>query len=192
VFATASEVVLFTTADGTRVLFSATDAAAAAAALRERDTGSFALAPPTAAAPPLTLGLLSLLLLAVTALLVSIYRAMSRTTFVVSDAGLRIRGMFPGRPLAHRELRLDAARVVDLTEERGLRVSLRTWGAGMPGYVAGWCRLRDGQRALVQLTNRRRVLYLPTTLGYSLLLSSDDADVLLAALREHAASSSPA
>ncbi len=183
VFLTGSKVVLLTARDGTRVLFSAAAAEAAADRLRDGGTGSFAIAPPAGSLLWFVLGLSALLVLPIAGLLFAIGRAMVRTDFVVSDRGLRIRGMFPGRALPRAELRLDAARVVDLDTERALRVRIRTWGAGLPGYVAGWCRLRNGEKALVQLTARRPVLYLPTTRGHSLLLSCDDAGGLLAALR---------
>jgi hypothetical protein len=57
-----------------------------------------------------------------------------------------------------------------------------------PGYAAGWFRLRNGQRALLYVTTRRRVLYVPTNAGYALLLSPADADGMLADLRRRAGS----
>ena len=59
---------------------------------------------------------------------------------------------------------------------------MRTWGTGLPGYQSGWFRLRNGERALVYLTDRRKAVYVPTALGYSLLLSPDDPGAFLSAL----------
>jgi hypothetical protein len=64
-----------------------------------------------------------------------------------------------------------------------LRPRSRRLGTGLPGYAAGWFRLNNGERALVYLTRPKPVLYVPTTLGYSLLLSPQDPENLLAAIR---------
>jgi hypothetical protein len=55
-------------------------------------------------------------------------------------------------------------------------------GTGLPGYQSGWFRLANGESALVYLTDRSKAVHIPTTLGYSLLLSPDDPDGFLAAL----------
>jgi hypothetical protein len=52
----------------------------------------------------------------------------------------------------------------------------------MPGYQSGWFRLKNGEKALLYLTDRSRAVYVPTTAGYSVLLSPDDPDGFLKAL----------
>ena len=44
-------------------------------------------------------------------------------------------------------------------------------GTGLPGYQAGWFRLRNGDRALVYLTDRSKAVYVQTTDGYGVMLS---------------------
>jgi hypothetical protein len=56
----------------------------------------------------------------------------------------------------------------------------------MPGYAAGWFRLRNGERALTYLTTRDRVAYVPVSDGYVLLLSVRNADALIADLKQRA------
>ena len=53
----------------------------------------------------------------------------------------------------------------------------------MPGYQAGWLRLKNGERALVYLTDKTRAVYIPTTEDYSVLVSPDEPDAFLSALR---------
>jgi hypothetical protein len=60
-------------------------------------------------------------------------------------------------------------------------------GTGLPGYRAGWFRLKNGERALVYLTDDRRAVYVPTTAGYSVLVSPGEPDQFLAALRQASA-----
>jgi hypothetical protein len=56
----------------------------------------------------------------------------------------------------------------------------------LPGYQSGWFRLVNGQRALVYVTSWHRVLYVPTSAGYSLLLSPQDPEGMLRELQLHA------
>jgi hypothetical protein len=184
VFATGATVVVAPLRDGTVLLFGATDVEAAAAALRDGGVGDYPLAPPTSGGLWLVFTLGAFLLLPTGVLLFFLGRAATRTRVELERGTLRIRGMFPGKPTSIAALRLDDARIVDLTRDRALRPRIRTWGAGMPGFLAGWCRLANGEKALAQLTRRDRVLYLPTRLGHSLLLSVADPETLLAVLRE--------
>ena len=59
----------------------------------------------------------------------------------------------------------------------------KTNGVGLPGYQAGWFRLRRGGKALLFVTDRTRVVFVPTNEGYSVLLSVPDPDVFLRTLR---------
>jgi hypothetical protein len=98
----------------------------------------------------------------------------SRTAkFELSPTGLRLRGDLYGRKLPASQLRGGAARVVDLDQDRALRPRRRTMGTALPGYRAGWFRLANGEKALLYVTDPRQVVYVPTRVGYSLLLSVD-------------------
>lgn len=103
--------------------------------------------------------------------------------FEVSPAGLRLRGDLYGRLIPATALRTEAARAVDLRAEAALQPVSRTGGTAVPGYRAGWFRLRNGERALLYLTDPTRVAYVPTRAGYSVLLSVADPAALLASLR---------
>lgn len=112
-------------------------------------------------------------------------------TFEVSPTGLRLRGDFYGRAVPIEHIRVDEVRRVDLSAGGELRPTLRTWGTGLPGYQSGWFRLANGDRALLYLTDRTRAIYVPTTDGYSLLLSPTDPDAFMAALRAASSSHRP-
>jgi hypothetical protein len=111
-----------------------------------------------------------------------------RERFVLSDAGLEFRGDVYGPRLRWAALRVAEARVVDLAREPALRPRSRRMGTGLPGYAAGWFRLTNGERALLYVTTRERVLYVPTQAGYALLLSPSDPDGMLADLRRRVGS----
>ena len=127
--------------------------------------------------------ILALMAFAIGMLAVTIIGSRS-ARFEVGAEGLRLRGDLYGRLIPRSELRLDAARRVNLAGERVLQPTRRTFGTGLPGYQAGWFRLRSGEKALLYLTDRSRAVYIPTTAGYSLLLSPVDPDGFLGRLRD--------
>jgi hypothetical protein len=106
--------------------------------------------------------------------------------FEVSADGLRLRGDLYGRLIPAKSLRLDAARAIDLSTEPTFAPSFRTVGTALSGYRAGWFRLRDGEKALLYVTDPTHVAYVPTTEGYAVLLSVADPDALIASLRRNA------
>lgn len=143
---------------------------------------AFAIAP-ASARPLWVLVPVGVLLLAVVAALTISMLAARRATFEVSNQGLRLRGDFYGRLIPLEHLRVADARRVDFATSPDLRPGMRTMGTGMPGYQSGWFRLRNGESALLYLTDRRKAVLVPTTLGYSVLLSPNQPDEFLATLR---------
>ena len=122
-------------------------------------------------------------LLGAMALIATSVRGAHAASFEILPEGLRLRGDLYGRMIPKAQLRVDLARRVDVTRDTELRPTWRRMGTGLPGYQAGWFRLRNGDKALLYLTDRTRAVYLPTTAGYGLLLSPADPDAFLARLR---------
>ncbi len=102
--------------------------------------------------------------------------------FEVSPEGLRIRGDLYGRLIPADQLRGETAKRVDFVAAPELQPRRRTMGTGLPGYQAGWFRLRNGEKALLYLTDRSRAVYISTSAGYSVLISPKDPDAFLSAL----------
>lgn len=138
---------------------------------------------PADARPFWVLVLVAVVIVAALALLITTTLGSRTSRFEVSSAGLRLRGDLYGRLIPIQQLRLEGARRVVLEREAELQPKRRTMGTGLPGYQAGWFRLRNGEKALLYLTDQSRAVYIPTTLGYSVLLSPLDPDAFLAALR---------
>jgi len=101
----------------------------------------------------------------------------------VNSTSLRIRGDLWGRKIPLEAIRVDEAEIVDLSRRTELVPRWRTLGTGLPGYASGWFRLNNGERALAVLTTRQEVVYLPTRLGYSLLLSVEEPRALIDRIR---------
>lgn len=103
--------------------------------------------------------------------------------FEVSAEGLRLRGDFYGRLVPASEIRTTEARRLDLGREPDYAPRIRTMGTALPGYRSGWFRLKNGEKALLYLTDRTRAVLIPTTNNYSIILSPNDPDALLAAIK---------
>jgi len=103
--------------------------------------------------------------------------------FEVSPAGVRLHGDWYGRTIPAGQIRGQDAKRVNFATEPELAPKWRTMGTGLPGYQAGWFRLKNGEKALLYLTDRSRAVYVPTTAGYSLLLSPADPDAFVSAIR---------
>lgn len=110
-------------------------------------------------------------------------RGATTSRFELSDAGLRLRGDLYGRMIPASALRGGASRIVDLTNTRELQPRWRTMGTAFPSYRAGWFKLRNGEKALLYLTDSHRAVYVPTTRGYSLLLSPEQPERFVERLR---------
>lgn len=106
-----------------------------------------------------------------------------RSRVEVDEAGIRLHGDMYGRFIPRAALRTKEVRAVDLDREPALQPASRRFGTGLPGYSSGWFRLQNGEKALVYLTDRSRVVYIPTTQGFSVLVSTDKPERLVAALR---------
>jgi hypothetical protein len=144
---------------------------------------SFPIAPGSSAGLWLIVGVVVVVLGIVTGVMMTTISGARSSRFEVTDSGLQLRGDFYGRFIPASELKPADARRVDLNATSDLRPRRRSMGTGLPGYQAGWFRLQNGERALVYLTDRRRAVYIPTSAGYALLLSPEDPDAFLAALR---------
>lgn len=136
-----------------------------------------------AGAPAIIFGIVAVVLIALLCFLGSFVYASRRVRFEVSPEGLAIRGDLYGRRIPADSLLREQAKAVDLTLEQGCRPVARTNGAGFPGYGSGWFRLGDGNQALIFVTDKRRVVYLPTRAGYIVLLSVAEPAKFLEALR---------
>ena len=65
-----------------------------------------------------------------------------------------------------------------------LKPARRTNGIGLPGYSEGWFKLANGERALLFVSDKVNVVYIPTREGYSVLLSTANHEEFLESLNK--------
>ena len=133
---------------------------------------------------PVTIILVALVMTIV--LLGASLRAARTATFELSPAGLRLRGDLYGRFIPMASLDAAGASRVDV-RDGPLRPTARTGGTALHGFRSGWFRLANGNRALLYVTDPTRVVQIPTTLGYTILLSVSETDDFVTRLHELAA-----
>lgn len=147
-------------------------------------TETFAIVPAQGRADFIITGLVGLLLVGVMVMLILSMRGGRASRFEVSDTGIRLRGDLWGRQVPASAIRGEGVRLVDMSAAPELAPKWRTMGAAVPGYSSGWFKLKNGEKALLYLTTRKQVAYVPTTLGYSLLLSPQDPERFVARVKE--------
>ena len=103
--------------------------------------------------------------------------------FEVTDGALAIIAPLYGRSIPRAKLELGGMRVVKLSDDPSLALERRRNGLALPGVKLGWYRIASAARALVFIARGDKVLYLPTTDGFSLILETPDAESLLETLK---------
>jgi hypothetical protein len=131
---------------------------------------------PASSGPVIFLLVVALVLLLVIGLLAFIAYSSKSVRFEVSDEGLRISRSLYGRFIPRDEIAAEAVRIIDLNVESEYKPKRRTNGAGLPGYAEGWFKLQNKEKALLFLTERSSVVYIPTKQDYSVMLSVREAE----------------
>ena len=111
----------------------------------------------------------------------------ARAEIALRNGMLVVRGGVYGRDIPLAAVDALGALPVDLGRAGPKSLKWRTNGVGLPGLAAGWFRLTDGEKALVFVTDKTRAVYVPTVLGYGVVISPGDPDRFLEALRREAA-----
>ena len=142
----------------------------------------FAISPASAKPLWFITAICVLLALVFFALAFTAYAARHSRVEVDGDS-IKLVGDFWGREIPLSRLKVEDARVVNLYRDPEFAPKRRSLGTGLPGYASGWFRLNNGDKALLYLTDRKRVVYVPTTDGYCLLLSVAEPQQLLEAIR---------
>ncbi len=96
--------------------------------------------------------------------------------YTVNDEGLRISPGLYGRLIPKEDIDTEGIKVLNLNIDAEYQLKRRTNGAGLPGFASGWFKLANNEKALVFVTDRSRVVYIPTLRDYTVLLSVQEAE----------------
>ncbi len=131
---------------------------------------------PASSAPLIFIAVIGLFLILVLGFFVRIGYSTRNTKFEISDQGLSINGGINGRFIPKEDIATENIQTIDLTTYPEYQPRIRTNGIGLPGYAEGWFRLKNKEKALLFVTDRSNVVYIPTNRGYSVLLSVSNSD----------------
>ena len=124
-----------------------------------------------------------LILLLVAAMFISTGHQSRHLKYTITDEGLRIHPGLYGRFIPREDIDAEGVRVMNLNIDTEYQPKWRTNGAGLPGFASGWFKLANKEKALVFLTDRNRVVYIPTKKDYSVLLSVQEAEEITGVLQ---------
>lgn len=139
---------------------------------------------PASSRPLWFITFIGVLLTLILAILVYTAYSSQHSRVEIESNHLRLVGDLWGRTISRELLDSSQARIIDLYPGSDYSLKHRTLGTGLPGYASGWFRLQNGEKALVYLTRRDRVVYIPTFLDYSLLLSVENPERFIRTLQQ--------
>lgn len=87
------------------------------------------------------------------------------------------------RTINRSDIVQDRIKVLNLNQAGSPRLGMRTNGIGLPGFQGGWFRLKGGGKVLTAITDRTKVVLIPTTLGYDVMVSAKAPEALVASLK---------
>lgn len=107
----------------------------------------------------------------------------SRVRLEVNTEGILISGGIYGRSIPKESIIPEGIRFVNLNYDEMYKPGMKSSGLHYPFYKEGWYRLKNGERALVFVTDESKTIYIPTKEGYSVLFSLNEPEELLQLLR---------
>jgi hypothetical protein len=113
-----------------------------------------------------------------------VYVQSNGQSVALSQNDLTLKVPLFGRVIPLSDIRASKVRIADLSVEKELRGKRRTAGITLPGYRVGWYKLHTGEKALLAVVNSDQAVYIPTTKGYSVLVSLKDPETFLTSIRK--------
>lgn len=108
--------------------------------------------------------------------------SMQTVSLSVTSDRLEVSGLY-GRAIDRSALKISDARMVNLLEDGDYLPVRRVNGIGLLGFKAGWFRLKNGEKALLFVSDSSHALHIPTTEDYVLMLSPRHPEAFLESLR---------
>ena len=116
------------------------------------------------------------ILIAVIALFISFIYQANHLTFALTAEGLRISPGVYTRTIPRSDINTAGVKVLDLNLDKEYALKSKSNGSNLPGFSSGWFKLQNKEKALVFITDKSRIVYIPTNKDYSVLLSVREAE----------------
>lgn len=103
------------------------------------------------------------------AILIRLTLGVRNPKVTLDHSGLSIKVSFINKNWPLSELDGSHAKTIDLRNQKGLKPKWKLWGAAMPGLSTGTFKLYNGDKAHVYITDKSKIVYIPTQNGTILL-----------------------
>ena len=123
-----------------------------------------------------------IIILFLISLIVGFLYSMKNTSISINDNEIIIKTFLYGRKILITDVLANEIKTIDLNQNSEYKISVRINGISLPNFHLGWMRLKNGEKALVFLTNREKVLLLPTK-NYLVLFSMERTEEFINALK---------
>jgi hypothetical protein len=117
------------------------------------------------------------------ALFPAIFYLMKNTTLSLTDNEIIIKAALYGKRIPLESITIDAIKKINMNEDNGYNISIRTNGIGLPNFKSGWMRLKNGEKALVYITDKSNVVLIPTK-EYLILFSMENIEDFIRRIKE--------
>jgi len=107
--------------------------------------------------------------------MVIINMIIKNTSISIKDNEVVINSFLYGRKIPIENIMINEIKTINLNKDEEYDISVRTNGTSLPNYKSGWMKLKNGKKALVYLTNKNRVLLMPTK-DFVILFSMEKTD----------------
>ena len=124
------------------------------------------------------------LLVGIVGLFVYLGYSLGHASLTIDDQALEIKAGTNSTRVPRSAIKSSEVRLVEPGSDPGLRTVRRTNGVALKSLRSGWFQLENGEKAFLWMTRDSRAVYVPTTEGYSLLVTPENPDQLLQAIRK--------
>ena len=127
-------------------------------------------------------GIIVVMMLGFAAWFISTLARLNKVRFEVSDSQLSIVAPWYGRDIDRSKLKIDEAKIVNLTTDPECKIKGKKGGLGLPGAKLGNYKLESVEKALIFIAKGEKCLFIPTD-DLPLVLETPEAEDLLEALK---------
>jgi hypothetical protein len=101
-------------------------------------------------------------MLVVTWLMFGVIFSSKNTSISIKDNEVVINSFLYGRKIPIENISINEIQTINLNQDEEYVIAARTNGTSLPNFKSGWMRLKNGEKALVFLTDIENVLLMPT------------------------------
>jgi len=127
---------------------------------------------------------LTILLLVILFIFVYAFIASKNTKFIIAEKTLDIQASLYSRKIQLDQIKRNEIKLVNIINNLNWSPKWRTNGIGFSGYKEGWFKLHNGEKGLLFMTDKRKVVLIPTINNYYIMVSPTNPTEFIQALSQ--------